>query len=664
MREWLAALGPPATSDALAALRGELAALRADAQGYGDDAAVSRLDEAEGRLLLWEQEMRAVADAEALVVEAEQLAADTSIDHAKLPDRWQALDRSIRTPALTRRFEAALMVIEQRRLAQIHAARAADERGAATRTRAAAHGRAGARRRTAAGGARSYRRDQGPQGRCGLLPKPTVQRLGRLLQQLTELERWESFGQQNARVQLCERAEAVAAQFPEAAQLAREVQKLRAEWKALDQQHAGVPKALWERFDHACEKAYAPAARHFAEVAAQRKQARKQRDDFIAAAAVHAPTLLTESPDWRAIERWLRETDQAWREGGLGSVEPDTWKKLDARLKAALAPLRDALGAARDKAKLTRQQLIDEATALVPKAMDRDAPSQVKAIQARWQEHAKTMTLAQRDERALWEQFRAACDAVFSAREAKRKEADGRKGESRRALEAICAELEQLARATDKDDQELRRALRELQEQWKKASGGSEPGMQALESRFRNARSAVDATLAARARSREAAVWQTLAAKERLCEGLDALVRSGASPEDAAARVARSARAMDGPAGAAGSVGEEDGRPARRRGPRIGRARRGRRLRRADRARHAVAAREAARARNGAGPRQSRGVPGAAARAAGPAAAQPLPGRDQGHRPDAGRSPAGLVRRAGRGRRARPAARDTGAGRD
>jgi hypothetical protein len=162
----------------------------------------------------------------------------------------------------------------------------------------------------------------------------------------------------------------------------------------------------------------------------------------------------------------------------------------------------------------------------------------VKAIQARWQEHAKTMTLAQRDERALWEQFRAACDAVFSAREAKRKEADGRKGESRRALEAICAEAEQLARATDKDDQELRRALRELQEQWKKASGGSEPGMQALESRFRNARSAVDATLAARARSREAAVWQAVAARERLCEGLDALVRSGASPEDAAARVA------------------------------------------------------------------------------------------------------------------------------
>jgi hypothetical protein len=104
---------------------------------------------------------------------------------------------------------------------------------------------------------------------AGTLPKPTTQRLSRLVQQLTDLERWESFGQHNARVQLCERAEALAAQT-DPAQLAQDVQKLRNEWKALDQQHAGVPKSLWERFDRACEKAYAPAARHFAELAARK----------------------------------------------------------------------------------------------------------------------------------------------------------------------------------------------------------------------------------------------------------------------------------------------------------------------------------------------------------------------------------------------------------
>ena len=270
------------------------------------------------------------------------------------------------------------------------------------------------------------------------------------------------------------------------------MQNLRNEWKALDQQHAGVPKALWERFDRACEKAYAPAARHFAEQAAKRKEARKGREEFIAAAAAHAPTLLAEPRDWRAIERWLRETEHKWREGDLGSVEPKAWKSFDTRFRAALAPARDALADARTEAKARRVALIEEATALAAKAMDRDAPSQVKAIQARWQAQAKEITLLQRDERALWDQFRAACDAVFQAREAKRKEEGDKKHEGRRALEEICAQLEQLAQATDKDEQELRRLLRESSELWRQSTRGPNAAPRGLESRFANAKAAVE----------------------------------------------------------------------------------------------------------------------------------------------------------------------------
>ncbi len=297
-----------------------------------------RLAQAGTRIEGWEQELKALAGAEALVVEAERLAADTSVDNAQLPERWQALDRAIRTPALTRRFEAALVVVEQRRLAQAQVAR---EETHAARNRVHALLLA-AEQALAAGQLHAARAAVDEmktiKGEAGALPKPTQQRMGRVGQQLGELERWESFGQQSARLQLCERAEAILAQGLDASRTAAEVKKLREEWKALDAQHAGVPRSLWERFDGACEKAYAPAARHFAELAAQRKLARKQREDFIAAAAAHAPTLLGESPDPRAIERWLRETDRAWREGELGSVDPSAWKKLDARLKEARRP--------------------------------------------------------------------------------------------------------------------------------------------------------------------------------------------------------------------------------------------------------------------------------------------------------------------------------------
>lgn len=529
VRQWIDALGSaaPAAPDALTGLRSELAALREEARGRSDDAALERLDQAESRIARWDEEFQALAGTLALVVEAEQLAAGTSIDHAELPARWQALNRAIRTPELTRRFEAAMTTVEQRRLAQIQAAQQVVNAGRAqvhallhTAEQALAAGQVQAAR-AAADEIKALKTG------AGSLPKPTTQRLGRLVQQLVELERWETFGQQNARVQLCERAEAAAKQTLDPPQLALEVQKLRSEWKALDQQHAGVPKALWERFDGACEKAYAPAARYFSELAAQRKEARKRREEFIAAAAAHAPTLLVEPTDWRAIERWMRETDQGWREGGLGSVDPGAWKKLDLRFKAALSPLREALSAARDRAKAGRQALIDEAAALASRAMEREVPSQVKALQARWQTEAKELPLAQRDERALWTKFRAACDAVFEARQSKRKEEDGRKNEHRHALQELCAQLERLARDADKEDQELRRALRELHDQWKQKAGASGPDLRDLDTRFSKAKAAVEAALSARVRSREAAVWQTLAAKERLCEELDALVRAG-----------------------------------------------------------------------------------------------------------------------------------------
>jgi hypothetical protein len=536
LEEWTESLRSVPASDALPALRAELLALRAHAQEGNDASALTKIEQGEQQLAHWEQALEALAGAEALVLEAEQLAAGTPIDDAQLPQRWQALDLAIRTPALTRRFEAALLVIEQRRLAYVRAAK--EHEGAArqqlhtllhTAELALAAGQLQAAR-TAADAARALKTT------AGMLPKPTLQRLSRVTQQLVELERWESFGQHSARVQLCERAEELAKATLDPTQLAHDVQKLRAEWKALDQQHANVPKSLWERFDGACEKAYAPAAHHFAQLAAQRKQARKQREEFIAHAAAHAQTLLTEPRDWRAIAHWLRETDQSWHGSDLGSVDPGAWKKIDAQMKAALAPLRDVLSEARNHAKTERSALVAQAVALASKARDRDAPAQVRALQARWKEQATATPLAPRDERTLWEQFRAACDAVFSTRDNERKEAENRKHEHRRAFEVLCEQLEQLARSSDKDDAEIRSLQRDLQAQWRTASTGSESPPAAVDARFRSARAAVEAMLTARTRKREAEVWQALMARERLCEELDALVL--ANRESDQARVA------------------------------------------------------------------------------------------------------------------------------
>lgn len=521
----LAAMRSTPTGEALAQVRAQWDALSAEAARLNNERAAETLAPLGALIAQWEQAGPALAAAEALVLEAEALAADTSIDDAQLPVRWQALDEAGRVPALTQRLDAALAVIEQRRLAAARGVQ--QEQGAA---RQHLHTLLIAAEQALAAGQLQQARAAADEARAlkpaaGLLPKPTVQRLSRVVQQLGDLERWQKFGQESVRIQLCERAEALALQTTRPpAELAREVQQLRAEWKKLDEQHAGVPKPLWERFDGACEKAYAPAARHFAELAAQHKQARKQRAEFIDAATLHATTLLSAEPrDWRAIEQWLRTTDVTWHGTTLGSVEPGQWKKLDTRMKAALVPLRDALSAARAQAKAEREAFIAEAQALAAKALERDAPSQARELQARWQAHAKGMTLAPRDERALWERFRAACNTVFDARKGARKEADQREHAQRQELVKLCEQAEQLVTG-DLDETQVRRTQRDLQDQWRKAAAAAGHVSPAQEQRFKAALGKVDAAFRQRKRAQEAGTWQALLDKEALCSELDTLI--------------------------------------------------------------------------------------------------------------------------------------------
>ena len=403
---------------------------------------------------------------------------------------------------------------------------------------------------------------------AGLLPKPTLQRLGRVTQQLTDLERWESFGQQQARVQLCERAEAAAAATLDAPRVAVEVQKLRNEWKALDEQHAGVPKALWERFDRACEKAYAPAARHFAEQAALRKEVRKKRDEFIAATAAHAPTLLTEPRDWRAIERWLRETDHKWRDGDLGSVEPKAWKSFETQIPRCARTRARRAATARDEAKAHRVALIEEATALAAKAMDRDAPSQVKAIQARWQTQAKELSLAQRDERhRCGISFAPRATRCSKARDANRKQEDDQKHEGRRALEELCVAT-RAARDGNGQGRRRRCAARcaSRAEQWKQKSrafGSRSARLWNRDSRTRRRRS--------KARWRRARALAKRRCGKRWRRRNDCVKRwTASSLTERGTRRCRDDRhhAVGDAAGAPARMGEGDACPARRGVPR------------------------------------------------------------------------------------------------
>jgi hypothetical protein len=90
-----------------------------------------------------------------------------------------------------------------------------------------------------------------------------------------------------------------------------------------------------------------------------------------------------------------------------------------------------------------REELIEQASAINPH--DRHALDALRALQERWQEHAKALPLERKTEQALWQRFRTACDAVFAGRKEGAHAADAERRKHQEAKEAISARLEAAA---------------------------------------------------------------------------------------------------------------------------------------------------------------------------------------------------------------------------
>ncbi len=324
---------------------------------------------------------------------------------------------------------------------------------------------------------------------AGELPKPTNQRLGRLSQQLGDLLRWQAFGNATQREEMCLQAERVPQLGLGVAELAKNVQALRDQWKALDQSQAPAPKTLWERFNAACEIAYAPAAEHFTKLATERKEAQTRRETAIKEAADYAALALTPvpdvpdwSPDWKSIGLWLHKKDSEWRT--LGHVDRRKIDQIEGKWKDATAPLRAGVRGAQSGESAERDKLISGVKALigVDGKLAGGAVAHVKAAQAQWQARAKATPLPRKLEQTLWELFRNACNAVFAALDSEKTERNATFSAAISKKQALIEQFEALARGSD--EKAIRAAINEAPRQWVSAGDAGRESERKLADRF------------------------------------------------------------------------------------------------------------------------------------------------------------------------------------
>ena len=203
---------------------------------------------------------------------------------------------------------------------------------------------------------------------------------------------------------------------------------------------------------------------------------------------------------------------------------------LAARMKASLARLETPLTDARRVAQLEREKLISRAKALAADAKNRDAITKVRELQTEWQAHAKSLPLMRQVENALWTEFKAATDAVFTQRDAAHAARDGEFKTNQTAREELIAKLATLNAQTP--PAEIKRTVSDVDSAWRKCGDAPRAEAAKLDAKFRAARDAAQQFIAGSAKRGWHGICDALDAKRAICVE----VETAAVPDDVTAR--------------------------------------------------------------------------------------------------------------------------------
>jgi exonuclease SbcC len=356
-----------------------------------------------------------------------------------------------------------------------------------------------------------------------------ARRIDSLRQEQQRLRDWQRWSGGQRREELVAEAQALAGRAGEKLDLkahAEAIDKLRERWKELDKLGGATNKALWLAFDGALKAAYGPVAAHLEKLKAARSENLAARNKIIEGIAEARSKFDPAAPDWRALARTVEDARVAWRK--LGPVEHTVpreaqkgEKAVDTRFTAALRALEEPLAQAYKEAGQERERLIAAAKSLTETTpLARDSIDKVRALQTQWQAHAKALPLPRREENALWTAFKAATDAVFTARDAARAAREAEANAPITAREAIIESLAALP--ADANAPDIKRALATADTAWRASPRIHGPQASRIEARYREARDSASRRLRAIAERAALARYDALLAAMRICEEREA----------------------------------------------------------------------------------------------------------------------------------------------
>ena len=231
-------------------------------------------------------------------------------------------------------------------------------------------------------------------------------------EKINELSDWEHYVSTPKKQALLEQInQLVEVPLDNPSEQANKVKSFRQQWNALGHAEDEVEQELNDKFNQACEQAFAPCRLFYAEQDKIRANHLTDRLTIIEDTEKFCANFDEENVNWKTIDAKINQLKQKWRDAG--EVDREKYQSLNGQFNTLLKPIKLAIQQNHINNKDEKLTLIKQAEQALADKNIPAAVNQVKNLQAKWRDIGYS---GPKDENKLWQQFRAINDQVFARR--------------------------------------------------------------------------------------------------------------------------------------------------------------------------------------------------------------------------------------------------------
>lgn len=237
----------------------------------------------------------------------------------------------------------------------------------------------------------------------------------------------------------------------------KEVERLVREYQDEWDETGPVPHEQWDelkkQFKEATSAAYQKIKDHYEQLRQKRQKNLEAKQELIQ----RVNNILKE--DLQTHQQWITKTDEVlniqkeWKQYGFApkNMNEQIWKDFRAACDQFFTRKKEfykELRAQQKENKEKKRQILEKAESLKDSTEWKRTAEEFKKLQKQWKEIGPA---AKKDERKLWQQFKAACDHFFSAKKEFFAHLDERQAENLKKKEEIIKKINDFQPEGDRD---------------------------------------------------------------------------------------------------------------------------------------------------------------------------------------------------------------------